>query len=287
MGLHDRQYYRDDERMRYDWGGATRSAVATLIIIHVAIFVIDAFTPGGGGWLMGKLALQSDLFQRPWNFWQLLTHGLGHSPINAKPGIWHLFFNMFGLFIFGVPVEQKYGKAEFIRFYLMAIVFAGFIWVVARSFSAAPASAIGASGAVTAVTILMALNFPYREMLLFGIVPIQMWILATVFVLTDLVGSFRPDAAIAYEAHLGGAAFAALYFFLNWNFSRLEQIKKWLPFGRPRLRVHKPKEVRLQDEADRVLEKIHRSGESSLTRSERKTLERYSKQMRDRRKPDQ
>jgi hypothetical protein len=121
---------------------------------------------------------------------------------------------------------------------------------------------------------------------LLGIIPIQMWILATIYVGYDLIGSFGPDTRVAYVVHLGGAAFAALYFFLNWNFSRLEQLKKWLPFGRPRLRVHKPREDRLQEEADRVLEKIHRSGESSLTRGERKTLERYSKQMRERRKPD-
>ena len=296
MGLHDRHYYRNDERLRYDWGGSTRSAVATLIIINVAIFVIDAFTTGGGGWLMDKLTLYPDLFQRPWNFWQLLTHGFGHAPLKPPPplpggpeqssGIWHLFFNMFGLFIFGVPVEQKYGKAEFIRFYLFAIIFSGFIWVVVQSMSGAMHPVIGASGAVTAVVVLMALNFPYREMLLLGVVPIQMWILATMYVVYDFISSFSSDSRVAYVAHLGGAAFAALYFFLNWNFSRLEQLKKWFPFGRPQLRVHKPKEDRLQDEADRVLEKIHRNGESSLTRGERKTLERYSKQMRERRKPD-
>lgn len=287
MGLQDRHYYRDDSRMRYDWGGSARSAVATLIIICVAVFVIDAFTVGGGGGLMGIIALDSDMIRHPWKFWQLLSYGFGHSPINGTPGIWHLFFNMFGLFVFGVPVEQKYGKAEFLRFYLSAVVFSGLVWVLVRSFSTTPATAIGASGAVTAVTILMALNFPYREVLLFGVIPIQMWILATVYVVTDFIGSFRADAAVAYEAHLGGAAFAALYFFLNWNFSWMGHIKVLFPAARPRLRVHKPAEDHLQADADRVLAKIHRSGESSLTRAERKTLERYSKQMRERRKTDQ
>jgi membrane associated rhomboid family serine protease len=290
MGLHDRQYYRDDSRMRYNWGGTTRSAVVTLIIINIAIYVIDAFTPGrdgSGGGLMRILALHSDLFQRPWNVWQLFTYGWAHAPLNSSTGIWHIFWNMFGLFIFGVPVEQKYGKAEFIRFYVLAIVFSGFVWVVARSFAAMPGSAIGASGAVTAVIILMALNFPYREVLLFGVVPIQMWILATVYVAIDLLGSFRSETDVAYVIHLGGAGFAALYYYLNWNFQRLDGLRRLIPTKRPKLRVHRPKEERLQDEADRVLDKIHRSGEASLTKGERKTLERYSKQMRDRRKPDE
>jgi membrane associated rhomboid family serine protease len=286
MGLHDRHYYRDDARMRYDWGGSTRSAVATLIIINVVIYVIDAFAPGNGGALMNRMSVKADLLTHPWNFWQLFTYGFAHSPINADRGIWHLFFNMLGLFVFGMPIEQKYGKAEFLRFYCAAIIFAGLIWVAIQTISGAVGSMVGASGAVTAVIVLMALNFPYREVLLFGVIPIQMWILATLFVAIDFIGALQPGDEIAYEAHLGGAVFAVLYFFLRWNFSWFSQATSWIFNRRPRLRVHQPQEDRLQEEADRVLEKISRSGESSLTRSERKTLERYSQKMRDRRNAD-
>lgn len=286
MGLHDRHYYRDDARMRYDWGGSTRSAVTTLIIINVVIYVIDAFGPNNGGTIMQRLAVPSDLLEQPWNFWKLFTYGFAHSPINADRGIWHLLFNMLGLFVFGMPIEQKYGKAEFLRFYCAAIIFSGMFWVAIKTFSGPDNPMIGASGAVTAVIVLMALNFPYREVLLFAIIPIQMWILATLFVAIDFIGSLQPGDEIAYEAHLGGAVFAALYFLLHWNFAWFSRATSWIFKRRPRLRVHQPQEDRLQEEADRVLEKISRSGESSLTRSERKTLERYSQKMRDRRDAD-
>ena len=39
------------------------------------------------------------------------------------------------------------------------------------------------------------------------------------------------------------------------------------------------------EEADRILAKIHQTGESSLTSSERKTLERYSRRQREKRSP--
>ncbi len=289
MGIHDRAYYRDDTRLNYGFSGSARTAVTTIIIINVLIFFIDAMGPGGGGRVMHGLSLQPNLLQQPWNFWQLLTYGFGHSPMGENPGIFHLFFNMIGLFMFGVPVEQKYGKAEFFRFYLIAIVFSGLVWVASQYLTGSMQPVIGASGAVSAVVVLMAFNFPFREVLLFGIVPIQIWLLVTLYVALDFIGSIRPVgnevATIAYQAHLGGAAFAGLYYYFHWNFSGLARLKKLNPFGRPRLRVHKPRaEDRLQEEADRVLEKVHQSGESSLTRRERKTLERYSQQMRDRRK---
>ena len=44
--------------------------------------------------------------------WQPLTHMFMHGDIS------HIFFNMFGLWMFGVPLEQMWGKQKFIFFYL-------------------------------------------------------------------------------------------------------------------------------------------------------------------------
>ena len=45
-------------------------------------------------------------------FWQPLTHMFMHGDIS------HIFFNMFGLYMFGSPLEQMWGKQKFIFFYL-------------------------------------------------------------------------------------------------------------------------------------------------------------------------
>jgi membrane associated rhomboid family serine protease len=44
--------------------------------------------------------------------WQPLTHMFMHGDIG------HIFFNMFGLYMFGTPIEQMWGRKKFIFFYL-------------------------------------------------------------------------------------------------------------------------------------------------------------------------
>ena len=44
--------------------------------------------------------------------WQLLTHMFMHGDFM------HIFFNMFGLYMFGTPLEQMWGRNKFIFFYL-------------------------------------------------------------------------------------------------------------------------------------------------------------------------
>ena len=44
--------------------------------------------------------------------WQLLTHMFMHGDLS------HIFFNMFGLYMFGVPLERMWGKQKFIFFYI-------------------------------------------------------------------------------------------------------------------------------------------------------------------------
>jgi hypothetical protein len=61
-----------------------------------------------------------------------------------------------------------------------------------------------------------------------------------------------------------------------------------LPRPRPKLRVHTPEDEtdkpgNLSEEVDRILEKISREGEASLTRQERRILETASRQYQKRR----
>jgi hypothetical protein len=104
------------------------------------------------------------------------------------------------------------------------------------------------------------------------------------FVLYDLYSAVvQPENVsgennVAYTAHLAGAAFAFLYYRQRWNFGRLTSKfpSRALLRRKPRLKVHEPserEETPLQERVDAILEKIHREGEASLTREERRTLE--------------
>lgn len=301
MGLYDRDYSRDEMRTPWDRVEKPRSMTIVLIVINVVVFFLDMIVSQrdpASGYLRSPLiewgAVQPETLIKPWLWWQFLTYGFLHD----NSGIGHILFNMIGLFVFGRIVEQRIGGKEFLRFYLVAIVIGG---IVGSAFGLAETLAmgrpiggtIGASGAVVAVTILFACYFPHTEVLLFFVLPIKAWVLAVAYVVINIAGAFGFGAAgTAFQVHLAGAAFGALYYFRHWNL-------RWLDFGRfaeipdrmrkrsrrMKLKLHDPDRKLQQEEreADRILAKIHDQGEESLTSAERRTLERYSRRQRQKR----
>jgi hypothetical protein len=198
---------------------------------------------------------------------------------------------MLALFFLGRDIERRYGPREFLRLYLVMLVVAGVVWVsIERMRGANPAiPAVGASGAIAGIVILYALNFPHRTLLLFFVIPMPAWVAGLLIVLMDVYGALVGAGHIAFTAHLGGAAFAFLYFRFGWNLTRWTA---WLSLDRlsppSHLRVHDPDRMQrekqeLSDEVDRILQKISQQGEQSLTRQERRTLETASRQYQRRR----
>ena len=79
-----------------------------LLIINVIFFVASLSL---GDVMYDWFALHypsNDNFQ----LWQPLTHMFMHGDLG------HIFFNMFGLYMFGTPIEQMWGRKNFIFFYL-------------------------------------------------------------------------------------------------------------------------------------------------------------------------
>jgi membrane associated rhomboid family serine protease len=246
--------------------------VINLVLANAAIYVADMLFDGR---ISSSLALKSDLFQQPWHAWQLVTYGFVHDPKNLL----HVAFNMLGLWFFGRDVEGFYGRAEFLRIYLVAVVVAGLLWAISAA-NRGNQELIGASGGVMCVIILFVLHFPMRRILIWGVLPVPAWALGTLYVLTDFFG-VRDDDIVAHVAHLGGMGFAALYYYSGFNLGRLVPRRLKVPSFKfkPKLRIHDPEEraADLNQQVDRILEKIHREGEASLTKSERRTLEEASR----------
>jgi len=84
--------------------------VKHLVIINV-IFFFSTFI--FGNIIYDWLALhyfENEKFE----YWQLLSHMFMHGNIN------HILFNMFGLWMFGSPLEKMWGKNKFLFFYISA-----------------------------------------------------------------------------------------------------------------------------------------------------------------------
>ncbi len=278
MGLYDRDYYRDEPRKR----GAGLSAVVILILLNVGLYVMNMTTSNGA--LFNRMALYGPYAANPLQWYRCLTYAFAHDP----HGFMHILFNMLTLFFFGPHIERKYGKAEFMLFYLLSAVFGGVVWNLLHF--GQMAGAIGASGAVTAVVILFALNFPNVRILLWGILPLPAYVAGILFVLWDMFGASSGGDNIAHEIHLSGAVFAVAYFMMKIRFVGLLGIKNIV--NGPRLARHTTGSEKrptysftganasasdvdfaeLEKKVDDILRKITRSGEESLTEKERETL---------------
>ncbi|MGO8749190.1 MAG: rhomboid family intramembrane serine protease [Thermoguttaceae bacterium] len=269
--------------------------IGTLVLINVVLYVANALlgepTPAKPlGNISSFLAVYVETLVQPLSWWRFLTYGFVHA---YQPG--HIIWNMLTLWFLGQDVERTYGRNEFLRFYLVALVVGSVAWAVANRLMGVVESGplVGASGAVTAVVILFALLFPHRTLLLFFVLPVPAWFVGLLFVGTDIYTALHGETQIAWGVHLAGAGFALAYYRFQWNFGRLLPNRFSLGWLQPpsRLRVVDPDEEedddRLNEEVDRILEKISREGETNLSRKERRTLQNASREyQRRRRKSD-
>lgn len=298
MGLYERDYGRS-ERTPWDRIENPRSVVVILVIINVVVFFVDLFSTDGerNSRMLQWFGAHPTTLTHPWRFYEALTYGFLHDTGN----IFHIVFNMLLLFVFGRPVEQRIGPQETLKFYLAAVIVGGLAailtpWVVALAqtgeLGVTDSVTLGASGAVVAMMVLFACYYPDQEVLFMFVFPVKAWILASGLVALDLLGALGllgAQSATAFEVHLAGAVFGYLYAKRGWSFRSLD-LESWgeIPqrfrdrSRRARLKLHDPdKKLRQEErEADRILAKIHEQGESSLTSSERRTLQKYSRRQR-------
>lgn len=287
MGIHDREYYQEESSSYSaisEW-----SMVTKLVIVTSVVYLADLLF-GNSHWLMDTLQVSGRTATTPYLWWQFLTYGFAHDPSN----ITHIFWNMFGLFIFGRQVEAIYGPKEILRFYLVAILLGGIVWGVRAAVMGVPGGMLGASGAVTAVILMFCIHYPKQTILLMMVIPVPAWVVGVMIIAGNILGMRMSDENVAFDVHLVGAAFAIAYYRFGWNLGRLSPNFS-IPSSpgklfkrRPKLRVHRPSSgddfEQLEAQADDLLEKVNRDGVDSLTAKERDILERYSRSVRNKRR---
>lgn len=282
MGFHDRDYLREEQPGHSLT--APQTAVGLLLLINSVLFILDQFLDGHP--LTNRLALSTDVVEKPWNFYELLTYAFVHSPRAFA----HILFNMLALWFFGVDVEGVYGKAETLRIYAVAAIFGGLMFLASRLLVLhEPGFVVGSSGALACLIMLFILKFPHRTLLFFGLFPMPAWLFGLMWLVLDIAGYQGvlqgSGASTAYEVHLAGVLLAFAYHRFSWNFGRLvpawwgrPRMSRGVFGGRPKLKVHAPADEppSLDAEVDRILAKISDSGSDSLSADERRTLERAS-----------
>jgi membrane associated rhomboid family serine protease len=291
MGIYDRDYQRGYRPPDGLYLGSPATLTTKLVIVMFGVFVVQLLTRGQrspeGGPFTDFFSLYPDVFQHPLHLFQFVTYGFLHSPWDMH----HIIANMLGFWFFGRDIEYRYGRREYLAFFLVAIVASGLVWVLGefvanRGFVPEPGM-LGASGGVSAVLILFALNFPHRMMLFMFFLPMPMWVGALLIVGYDAYGAIQRTDPVAFTAHLGGAVFALIYYQAGWRLERIlpsgSLLKRLKP--KPKLRVVDPdaNDPSTEERVDEILKKINEQGRDSLTRQERRILEEASRKYQRRR----
>lgn len=182
---------------------------ATIIIaaINVLMFVITTFNQN----LRYLLGLNAKCFIEGRMYWQIFTCIFIHGNFQ------HLFFNMLGLLMFGIPVEKSLGSKEFLLLYLLCgTVSSAFSLVIFIFTGQYYVFLIGASGAIYSILLAFTVIFPTVRVFIFGILPVPGPVLIIIYTIIE-IGSqlFGISNGVAHMTHLFGFVAVWLYFVIR------------------------------------------------------------------------
>lgn len=160
--------------------------------------------------LMGLHYFKSENF----HVYQIITYMFMHADFS------HIFFNMFGLWMFGTSIENLWGPKRFLIYYLITGVGAAIIHYaiihfqvlqieqssVLLNYNSIP-PVIGASGSVFGVLLAFGMMFPNQYIYLYFLVPIKAKYIIIGLALYELYRGVFVQDNVANFAHLGGMLF--------------------------------------------------------------------------------
>ena len=187
--------YYDYNENRGGFMSQVPQAVKSIIIINVLVAIMTFLNKG----LMSKwFALDPIYFvYKPW---QLVTYMFMHG------GFFHLFFNMYTLFIFGGVLERVWGTKKFLFYYFVTGIGAALIHIGVQWLTGDFALTVGASGAIYGLLLGYAMLYPDSVMMLM-FPPVRMkakWFVLIFAGIELLLGITGTQVSVAHFAHLGG-----------------------------------------------------------------------------------
>jgi len=152
-------------------------------------------------------------------YWQFITYMFLHS--NKS----HVFFNMIGLLVFGLPLEKAIGSREFTLFYFVTGALSGvFSYLLYKFTGNYGVVLLGASGAIYAVLFAYAVFFPRSIIYIWGLIPVPAPILVLIYAIIELGSQLFTTSNVAHMTHLFGFLAAWLYFVIR---MRIHPLKIW------------------------------------------------------------
>ncbi|MFP4664888.1 MAG: rhomboid family intramembrane serine protease [Bacteroidales bacterium] len=278
------------------------SVITRLIYINLGLFLvvrlIMAFIVMGGGQpdvILDWLALPADyprLITRPWT---AITYMFLHYHF------FHILFNLIALYFFGRLFISYLSEKRLLAVYVLGGLTGGAAYVISHNLinglDSTSASVLGASGAVYAIMVVIAVISPRQKVYIPFISSIELRWLVLAFIGIDLLSLPVGNNMGGHIAHLGGALFGAVYAQQHKKGEDIgawfNQLLAWLAGlfkSQSHMRVtykntntkrskrpetdmeYNARKKKEQDEINRILDKVSNSGYDSLTKREKELL---------------
>lgn len=228
--------------------------------------------------------------------WTIITYGFAHS----LGDIFHILFNMIGLYWFGKLFNEYLGSDKLIATYLLGALAGGVLYLI--MFNTIPffvgqsnfPGMVGASAAVFAIMVAAATLLPDYTFFLLFLGPVKIKYIAFFYIVVSFLGTVGTNAG-GNIAHLGGALMGYIYIRqmqagVNWG-GWITSTLYWLNgifVPKPKVKVtyrkteaaptkSKGTSKASQEEIDHILDKISDKGYESLSKEEKEKLFNASK----------
>ncbi|NOY95927.1 MAG: rhomboid family intramembrane serine protease [Chlorobi bacterium] len=269
------------------------SVLTRLIYVNLAVFLfvrlaqVLFFLAGKDSLLLNWLALPEDvstLLTRPWT---IITYMFLHF------NFLHILFNLLGLYWFGKIFLSYFDEKKLLSLYILGGIAGGVLYILAYNlfpvFQGVNGILMGASASIIAILVAVAAFAPNQPVYLFFIGRIPLKYVAAFWVFLSVLGISTSNAGGNF-AHLGGAL---------WGFFYIRQLGKGKDYGsgiqalldkvaalfKPKSKIYvsykqpprddyeyNRQKNQNQEEINRILEKISKSGYGSLSKKEKELL---------------
>ena len=213
----------------------------------------------------------------PSNFWPMIWQPFTYMFIHGD--FFHLFMNMFVLWMFGSEMESIWGKNEFLKYYFITGIGSGLIWTLFNLDN--PYSVlIGASGSIYGLLLAYGMMFPDRKILIYFLFPIKVKYFVVILGAISFFSAMGSGGSnISHLTHLSGMIVGLIYIKFPKKFPSIKTYfnSKIIQINNQQKQKSRENNLRVQRDIDVLLDKIQKEGFESLTDKEKDQLYAKSK----------
>ncbi len=196
-------YYSNTTQVFF--GGPLTRTVKLLIAVNVGVFLLQTLAHLMGSNIIDTyFGLVPFFVTHDYRIWQLVTYMFLHG------GVFHIFFNMLTLFMFGNDLERYWGTKRFLNYYFITGTGAGVCsWLISMN---SLSVTIGASGAIYGLLLAYGMLYPNRIVYLNFLLPVKVkWLVIIMGAMAFFSSISGSEPGVANIAHLGGMLVGFVY----------------------------------------------------------------------------